>query len=412
MLSINSQGAPFMKRTNLKSKLAMAFALLVVLFFGIGLAAIFSGHVQAQAIQKVEVKNQGSGIVPADNAACLACHNAPDRTLSFPNGDTTSVTINSSDFNASVHSSMNCTTCHPTISGFPHPALVAQGKRDYIQEYKDTCQTCHPDNFKQSQDSVHSQALTAGNKNAPSCSDCHNPHTQGLIKDDKGNLLPSARAQIPLTCAKCHNAIFTEYASSVHGKGVLEANNPDVPTCTTCHGVHSIANPTTAAFRNNSIQLCASCHTNRAIMDKYGISTQVLNTYVADFHGTTVTLFASQSPGEMSNKPVCYDCHGIHNIASVKDPKNGLEIKQNLLAACKRCHSDANTNFPDAWLSHYIPSQTRYPLVYYVNLFYKYFIPLVLGGMALFILTDIFRRVRARRKPRQVEISAVEEQPE
>ena len=33
-----------------------------------------------------------------------------------------------------------------------------------------------------------------------------------------------------------------------------------------------------------------------AIMDKYGISTQVLNTYVADFHGTTVTLFEKQSP--------------------------------------------------------------------------------------------------------------------
>ena len=31
-------------------------------------------------------------------------------------------------------------------------------------------------------------------------------------------------------------------------------------------------------------------------MGKYGISTQVLNTYVADFHGTTVTLFEQVSP--------------------------------------------------------------------------------------------------------------------
>ncbi len=401
-----------MKGTNLKSKLATALAVLGVMFFVIGLAAVFGSRVQAQAIQTGEVKNQAAGIAPADNAACLACHNAPDRTLSFPNGDTTSVTINPAEFDASVHSSMTCTSCHPTISGFPHPALVAQDKRDYIQEYKDTCQKCHSDKTMQTQDSVHSQALAAGNKNAPSCSDCHDPHTQVLLKDNQGNLLPAARAQIPLTCAKCHNAIFSEYAGSVHGKGVLQGNNPDVPTCTSCHGVHSIPDPTTAAFRNSSIQLCASCHTNRAIMDKYGISTQVLNTYVADFHGSTVTLFASRSPGEMSNKPVCYDCHGIHNIASVDDPKNGLAIKQNLLVACQRCHQDANTNFPDAWLSHYIPSQTNYPLVYYVNLFYQYFIPIVLGGMALFILTDIFRRVKARRRPPQVEISAPQEQSE
>jgi predicted CXXCH cytochrome family protein len=397
-----------MKGSNLKSKLTLVFALLLGLILVIGMVAMLSAPVQAQSIQKAVKKNAGSAAAPADNAACLACHNAPDRTLAFPNGDTTSVLINPTDFNASVHSSLGCTTCHPTISSFPHPTLVAQEKRDYTLEYKDTCKECHSDKFNQIQDSVHFQALESGNKNAPICSDCHNPHTQGLIKNDKGILLLSAQRQIPGTCAKCHNTIFTEYANSVHGKGVLEANNPDVPTCTSCHGVHNIANPTTAAFRNSSILLCASCHTNKALMDKFGISTEVLNTYVADFHGTTVTLFERQSPGEMTNKPVCYDCHGIHNISKVNDPQNGLLLKQNLLTACKRCHPDANTNFPDAWLSHYIPSQQSFPLVYYVNLFYQYFIPLVLGGMALFILTDIFHKLTARFRPRQSEISGPE----
>ena len=399
-----------MKGSNLKSNLMLVFALLFGTVFIIGIATILSRPVQAQSIQTVVGAGEGSGATLADNSACLACHTVPDKTLAFPNGDTTSVVINAAAFNASVHSSLNCTTCHPTISGFPHPALAAQDKRDYVQEYKNTCKDCHSDKFKLIQDSVHSQALQAGNKNAPLCSDCHNPHTQGLIKDDKGNLLLSAREQIPGTCAKCHNAIFTEYAKSVHGKGVLEANNPDVPTCISCHGVHSIANPTTAAFRNSSIQLCASCHTNKALMDKYGISTQVLNTYVSDFHGTTVTLFEKQSPGEMSNKPVCYDCHGIHNIASIDDPQYGLLIKQNILTACKRCHPDANTSFPDAWMSHYIPSPQHYPLVYYVNLFYQYFIPLVLGGMALFILTDIFHKLKSRRKQRQAETADGEAQ--
>ncbi len=124
-------------------------------------------------------------------------------------------------------------------------------------------------------------------------------------------------------------------------------------------------------------------------MDKYGISTNVLNTYVADFHGTTVTLFEKQSPDAPTNKPVCYDCHGIHDISRVDDPQTGIEMQQNLLVRCKVCHPDATSNFPSAWMSHYIPSPQHYSLVYYVNLFYKFFIPLVLGGMVALVGLDV-----------------------
>jgi hypothetical protein len=133
-------------------------------------------------------------------------------------------------------------------------------------------------------------------------------------------------------------------------------------------------------------------------MSKYGISTQVLNTYVADFHGTTVTLFEKTSPDQATNKPVCFDCHGVHNIKRVDDPVYGLEMKQNLLKVCQRCHPDASANFPAAWMSHYIPSPAHDSIVYYVNLFYKIFIPTVIGGMAIFVISDIVRRLIDRRK--------------
>ncbi|HEX9029360.1 MAG TPA: hypothetical protein VF823_09305, partial [Anaerolineales bacterium] len=80
------------------------------------------------------------------------------------------------------------------------------------------------------------------------------------------------------------------------------------------------------------------------------------------------------------------------------DPQKGLKMKENILVACKKCHPDATTNFPDSWLSHYIPSPNHFPLVYYVQLFYKILIPLVLGAMALFVLTDIYRSIRMRGK--------------
>jgi hypothetical protein len=215
--------------------------------------------------------------------------------------------------------------------------------------------------------------------------------------------LPEARTAIPQTCAKCHSAIYEEYLTSVHGSALTNENNPDVPTCVDCHGVHSIEDPTTARFRLASPQICAKCHTDPARMSKYGISTDVLNTYVADFHGTTVAIFEKQSPDAETNKPVCYDCHGVHNIARVDDPHKGLEVKENLLATCQKCHPTADVNFPTAWLSHYIPSPDKYPLVFYVNLFYKFLIPTVVGGMALLVFMDASRKTINLRKKRRIE---------
>ncbi len=133
-------------------------------------------------------------------------------------------------------------------------------------------------------------------------------------------------------------------------------------------------------------------------MDKYGISTQVFNTYVADFHGTTVTLFQKESPDAPTNKPVCFDCHGVHDIARVDDPQKGLELRQNILKRCQVCHPNATTNFSEAWMSHYIPSPTKYPVVYFVDLFYKFFIPGVLGSMAILVVLDVSSVVRQKRR--------------
>jgi hypothetical protein len=179
-----------------------------------------------------------------------------------------------------------------------------------------------------------------------------------------------------------------------------------VPTCIDCHGVHNIGDPTTAEFRLQSPEMCAKCHTDPTIMDKYGISTQVLNTYVADFHGSTVTLFEKQSPDAETNKPVCYDCHGVHDIAAADDPQKGLQVRENILKRCQICHPTATENFSDAWLSHYIPSPDKYPLVYYVNLFYAIFIPGVLIPMAILVVLDISsvvrRKLRARKQQPQL----------
>jgi hypothetical protein len=130
-------------------------------------------------------------------------------------------------------------------------------------------------------------------------------------------------------------------------------------------------------------------------MGRYDISTDVFDTYVSDFHGTTVVLFEETAPDQETNKPVCIDCHGVHDMRAHDDQESTV-IKENLLKTCQRCHPDATTNFPDSWLSHYQPDLEHSPLVYSVNMFYKILIPAVIGAMIVFNLADVRRRLARR----------------
>jgi hypothetical protein len=375
---------------------------LLILIVGFGLIALafveLINPVSASPAIKIIQNTVQAQTGDPDNSACLFCHAKPGMTRTLPSGEPLSLTIDSSHFGSSAHNSVACVECHTNISTFPHPDLQAQSQRQFSLEMYTICQKCHEDQYNKTLDSVHMRQVAAGNTNAAICTDCHNPHTQPVITDANGGLLPNARLSIPEICARCHSAIYDTYKKSVHGAALTQEGNTDVPTCIDCHGVHNIGDPTTNAFRLQSPQLCAKCHTNAAIMNKYGIPTQVLNTYVADFHGTTTTLFEKITPDQVTNKPVCFDCHGVHDIKRVDDPVYGLQMKTNLLKACQRCHPDASTSFPDAWMSHYIPSPTHYALVYYVNIFYKFFIPTVIGSMGIFVTSDIVRRLIERRK--------------
>jgi hypothetical protein len=337
-----------------------------------------------------------------DNSMCLACHSRPDEVHQFPNGDTVSITVDEQAYGQGVHAALACQTCHTNITEYPHPENTAQSAKEYTLQYKGTCNQCHPGQAEDIKGSAHAKLAEMGNENTPLCADCHTPHATAPIKKDaNGDPAPEERANIATICSQCHSAIVEQYKQSVHGEGVFGEHNPDVPACNDCHGIHKITQARTVEFRLDSPNLCSNCHTRPEIMDKYGISTDVMDTYVSDFHGTTVMLFEPAAPGQDTNKPVCYDCHGVHNIAAVDDPERGLEVKKNMLTSCQKCHPDATENFPTSWMSHYIATPTRFPLVYYVQLFYKFFVPGVLGVMLVFVVSDILYKAGITgRKPK------------
>jgi hypothetical protein len=333
---------------------------------------------------------------------CLSCHGQPGQTFTLGNGELLDLYVPAELHQNSVHgqTGIACAQCHADVGEYPHPEWQAVDRRDATLKLNAVCQRCHNHQYELAQDGVHVSVRASGDRAGATCSDCHTAHEIPRLNDPQTHeLLPEAKVWIPQRCGLCHSTIYEKYKGSVHGAALTEGN-PDVPTCIDCHGVHNMEDPRTAAFRLQSPQMCGQCHADEALMEKYGISTDVFETYVADFHGTTVTIFEQQHPDAEVNQAVCYDCHGVHDIGPTDDPEVGLQMQENLLATCQACHPDATTNFTAAWMSHYIPSPENYAVVYYVELFYKIFIPVVLGGMALLVVMDASRTAINRRKKR------------
>lgn len=180
--------------------------------------------------------------------------------------------------------------------------MTVEDARGLSLAMDDLCQECHTEIAVLEHDGVHEAARERGELAAASCADCHGSHNIQSPNEP--------RERVSTTCGNCHSTINEVYAESVHGAALLGEHNPDVPVCIDCHGVHNMQSPRTAEFRVTSPDMCADCHADEALMAKYDISTNVFDTYVADFHGTTVALFEKQTPWQETNKAVCYDCRG------------------------------------------------------------------------------------------------------
>jgi len=387
---------------------------LLLSVWGVTLGMLQSGVVYAHpSFQDIQPTPPVEATTPGKepNANCLMCHSNPDFKGSVQNGDLISLYVPSGEYQQSVHgrAGLECVACHISINRYPHHEqqqisclechdqnrgkpnsfatlrvqLLYTDKRSMTLKINEACRTCHVKEFEVAGDSAHVKVLNSGNTEAPICVDCHGSHDLS----DPAN----PRPKISHSCAKCHLSVYSSYRSSVHGAALEAESNPDVPTCINCHGVHSVRGPRDPYFRNDSIAICGSCHSDKRLMAKYGISTAVFDTYLNDFHGRTVDLFRRQEAGISSNKAVCFDCHGIHNIRRPEDPLSSV-YPANLQHTCQQCHKDANIRFPQAWLSHFLPTLKDTPVLFGVNLFYQALISLTIGSLIFYIILDTRKR--------------------
>ena len=321
--------------------------------------------------------------------ACLKCHDDKDAQGEFQDKTTLSLYVDADRLARSAHGlqKIACATCHATIRDLDeHSDPHLTGRPEFRRAMAGLCVSCHPEAAAHYQDDLHSRATP----DALLCMDCHDAHGDLSLK--------VSRAGILTACARCHREVSERYARSAHGAALLGKDNPDVPVCSDCHRAHAVRKSSTVDFHVSSVDLCERCHGDAAKMNKYGLSTAVMQTYLQDFHG--VSLRYSRKAGGVSGgvTATCVDCHGAHDIPR-KDSPDSLTMKANVAKACRKCHPDATEQFTGAWLSHYIPSLSRAPLVYLARLFYWAFIPFMIAGLVLLIVVDFIHLVRRREAP-------------
>lgn len=352
--------------------------------FGMALALFASAApAQTEAPRWERPEKRPATEIAEEVEACMSCHNDPELEIDLESEEVMLMHVDPERFEGSVHAQTGCTECHTPLRGQlnKHKALSFDTKREYRLNYSAQCHECHQEIRDLTLESVHANLPPEKADKAPVCADCHDSH--GMKKD-------SARVAVSRTCASCHEEVAKVYAKSAHGNSLMDGSNPDVPVCADCHKSHDIMDPHSAKARLNQPETCAGCHTNEAMMSKYGLSTYVMDSYLADFHGATILFERGQKKGAPATVAVCTDCHGVHDIMPADDPTSRV-MKDNLAQTCARCHEGAAADFPNAWLSHYEPSWSRAPFVKLVNVGYGLLIPFMIGGLLLQVFLHLWR---------------------
>jgi len=332
------------------------------------------------------------------DADCLTCHDDSSLTAD-ENGKTFSLFVDQNKFKHSIHGSMfTCVDCHKDVKSLAHDKppekiICAQCHADEVTAAAHsihaqasragktpaaTCQDCHGDvhaivtaddpkspvnhanipatcgqchgqkflmeqngesaqPFISYQSSVHGRAVENGSQKAAVCTDCHGAHEILAATDPRS---PINNFKVASTCGKCHTEVAHAFNLSIHGQA-LARGNALAPTCTDCHGIHSIKAPgnpnSPVAEQNVSRDVCARCHEGVRLSQEFGIPGNRVTSYFDSYHG-----LASEGGSVVAAN--CSSCHGVHNILPSSDPHSTVN-PANLDATCGQCHKGVTQKF-------------------------------------------------------------------
>lgn len=303
----------------------------------------------------------GKGVPEA--ATCKACHGSDHYLFNYRNPA------------SPVHRANQTQTC-----GRCHGHTAEMEKFNLRQ----------PSPIKSYEKSVHGLALEQKKElNAAVCTDCHGSH------DLHKSTNPASKLNwknVPATCGKCHENVDQTYRRSVHGQAV-KAGVRDAPVCTDCHGEHTIQAVKLATSRVSPANIpdtCGQCHAAQRIITQYRLPPNVFSTYVQSFHG-----LAMQGGNVIAASCAsCHGVHDILPSADARSMINNQNLPQTcgkchpgigtrLQKEFFRIHAPPGAAEGKPWI------------VNFISRFYIAIIVLTIGGMAAHNLLDYQKKLRA-----------------
>jgi cytochrome b subunit of formate dehydrogenase len=336
-------------------------SVIVALTWTVGMAGTSSAEeASAKPVEKFE------------NSTCLGCHGKAGFEMPGPDGHMRPLHVTKGKFGKSVHGKRLCVDCHTDITEIPHKEGVT---------HRVSCISCHKKLWEQAKDegktkenerlgvvitqiehymkSIHARPSDADqSRTNATCYDCHEAH---YVYPKGSDERKEWRLNIPNTCGKCHAKQREEYATSVHGKEVLENKNAFAAICSDCHTTHDVASPSDDSTRLVIFKNCGNCHEDN------------LKTYLGTYHGQVSTLGYAYTAK-------CFDCHGSHTIQRVDDPKSMVH-PDNRLNTCKQCHMGATKGFITFDPHGNTHDFARYPAMWVTS---KFMIALLIGVFSFF----------------------------
>lgn len=355
-----------------------------------------------------QVTNSVHAVLGEGSAACTACHGSHQIQSVAGKPDALCATCHETEAKqvaASIHATARgngkrtlptCTTCHTTHSVKSHRDPASPTNRAHIHE---TCAKCHgnprviaeeriarPRVVPLFEQSIHGRAILRGRLEAATCTDCHRAHEIRRGADPSSSIF---KANVVGTCGQCHAEEAKQFRVSVHGvavsRGIFAA-----PTCTDCHGEHTIAGTREPESRVSPLTVsktCVACHEAVAVVEEFGLPTRRGATFFESFHGLAVR-------GGSTVAANCASCHGTHNILPRADLRSTIN-PQNLPHTCGQCHPGAGAQLASARI-HVAPGMGEHPLVALIRRIYLVIIFGTIGGMMLHNGLDFLKRLRER----------------
>ncbi len=167
----------------------------------------------------------------------------------------------------------------------------------------------------------------------------------GVVAASEGGGITATRAALPQRsvsqdstygCIVCHADKRRAFSQGVHAERGIR--------CEDCHGGDPSQYETPAAHRGRfvgsptkreTVELCASCHSDPNQMRQYGLSVDQLAEFRTSRHGQLLM--------EQRNRdaPTCTDCHHAHLIRPASDARSEI-YPSNIPGTCAVCHENAS----------------------------------------------------------------------